>query len=314
MAVASLRYDPASQVEETKGGVFVYDGTASRFHEWSFRSTMRWRSCKEADQQKTMNMVVEGLRGEAAQVAMDIGMEELLRQDGMETLINTMRDHIFPKAQAEAKDLYRIGHKTKGPLSRQQGEPMTSYISRRRRWWRLLKSLDPEVELSSTILGDLMLEGAGLSRNEQLMVLTSTSNSKEFETVAKALLDQHARIHVDDAPVRNQPRRFQPKGKGKGTFQRWGNMGAVEEEAEEDEQEVDEKSGEESAGREASEADMDKDEVEMDVFTCLMSQGADEEDISALVQAETVAMMAWDRKGKGKGKGKKAQVFARYAS
>ena len=133
MAVASLKYDPATQVEETRGGVFVFDGTASRFHEWSFRSTMRWRSCKEEDHQKTMNMVGEGLRGEAALVAMDLGMEELLRQDGMETLINAMRAHASPRAQAEAKGLYRIGHKVKGPLSRPQGEPMTSYMSRRRR-------------------------------------------------------------------------------------------------------------------------------------------------------------------------------------
>ena len=43
-----------------------------------------------------------------------------------------------------------------------------------------------------------------------------------------------------------------PRGRAKVPFQRWGNMGAAEDEAEEDEQEDDEKSGEESAGREAS--------------------------------------------------------------
>ena len=93
----------------------------------------------------TMNLIVEGLRGEAALVAMHLGMEELLRQDGMETLVNSMRAHVSPKAQAEAKYLYRIGHQMKCLLSRQQGGPMASYTSRRRRWWRLLKSLDPEV-------------------------------------------------------------------------------------------------------------------------------------------------------------------------
>ena len=54
-------------------------------------------------------------------MAMDLGMEELLRQEGMGTLINAMRAHDFPKAQAEAKDIYRIGREAKGPLSRQQG-------------------------------------------------------------------------------------------------------------------------------------------------------------------------------------------------
>ena len=59
MAVAALRYDASSSVEETKGGIFIYDGTAARFHEWEFRSSIRIASCKDDDKPKTMSMIIE---------------------------------------------------------------------------------------------------------------------------------------------------------------------------------------------------------------------------------------------------------------
>ena len=170
-----------------------------------------------------MNMVVEGLRGEAALVAMDLGMETLLAEDGIATLTEAMGKHVFPKAEAEAKDLYRAGHKTKGILSRQPGEAMVSYVSRRKRWWKTLKTLDSTIDLSPTILGDLMLEAAGLNRTEQLLVLTSTGNNKQFEILGKALLDQHPRIHHEDTKSKEHIPKRPYKGKGKG-FTRTANI------------------------------------------------------------------------------------------
>ena len=104
MAVASLRYESSSRtVEETKGGIFVYDGTPGRYSEWVFRTSMRWRSTKIDDKLKTMSMIIEGLRGEAAQVAMDLGIEVLENKDALEQLHDAMKNHVYPKAQAEAK-------------------------------------------------------------------------------------------------------------------------------------------------------------------------------------------------------------------
>ena len=51
----------------------------------------------------------------------------------------------------------RIG----GPMSRVAGEPMTSYISRRRRWWTLVHEMDNTQELGDTVQGSMMLEQAG---------------------------------------------------------------------------------------------------------------------------------------------------------
>ena len=64
---------------------------------------MRWASAKEDDKPKMMNMVIEGLRGEAALVAMDLGKDALIGAGGMDSLINAMQAKVFPKAQAEAK-------------------------------------------------------------------------------------------------------------------------------------------------------------------------------------------------------------------
>ena len=106
MALSSLRYDANSHIQETKGGVFVYDGTASRFHEWEFRTLMRSGSSKAEDLPRTVNSIVESLRGEAASVAMDVGIAKLISADGIKDLVEAMRKHVFPQARAEAKELY----------------------------------------------------------------------------------------------------------------------------------------------------------------------------------------------------------------
>ena len=142
MALASLRYDSNSSVEETNSGVFVYDGNAARFHEWTFRTQMRARSSKEEDRDRTMNHIIESLRGEAGRVAMDIGLEKLMKPDGVKVLIEAMRQQVFPQARAEAKELYKVGHKQSGIMSRQLSESMANYVIRRRRWWKQLKDMD----------------------------------------------------------------------------------------------------------------------------------------------------------------------------
>ena len=72
----------------------------------------------------------------------------------------------------------RIG----GPMSRVPGEPMTSYISRRRRWWTLVHEMDNTLELGDTVQASMMLEQAGLSRFEQNMVLTSTKRTTHHDS------------------------------------------------------------------------------------------------------------------------------------
>ena len=73
MAIASLRFDNHSTVANNRNGVFVYSGEASIHNEWPIRSKVRFDSAEKEGKKKAMTMIIEGLRGEASQVAMDIG-------------------------------------------------------------------------------------------------------------------------------------------------------------------------------------------------------------------------------------------------
>eukprot|EP00439_Symbiodinium_sp_Y106_P085971 s133_g30.t1 len=87
-----------------------------------------------------VHRVLEGLRDEAFELARDIGIESLTEPGGLRTFITQMRNVVFPRAAEEARELFRAGQRH-GVLARQGGESMLSHVSRRRRWWKLLKSL-----------------------------------------------------------------------------------------------------------------------------------------------------------------------------
>ena len=143
--------------------------------------------------------VVENLRGEALQVAIEIGIDTLVQSDGsgLDTLIEKMSKHTFPIAQHEPKELYFEGHKTHdGALTRQYGESMQGYILGRKRWWQLLKQLDTTVALSDEHLGDMLLDGANILDWQKQLILTTTTNSTEFDKISDALMVQLGRIHI----------------------------------------------------------------------------------------------------------------------
>ena len=103
-----------------------------------------------------VHKVLEGLRDEAFELARDIGIEALTAPGGLRDFISRMRNVVFPRAAEEARELFRAGQRN-GALARQGGESMLSYVSRRRRWWKLLKSLDSSIELSEPMRVELLL-------------------------------------------------------------------------------------------------------------------------------------------------------------
>ena len=68
---------------------------------------------------------------------------------------------------------------------------MQQYISRRKRCWKLLKELDPEIMLSEGHRADMLLDLAGLDRGEKTMIQASIGNAREFDKIADALIVQH---------------------------------------------------------------------------------------------------------------------------
>ena len=212
MASGSRAYRHQADLEAdlTKFGFLVYGGTIRDFHEWEFRAMTRWTRTKEAERKELASKFLDSLRGDAYIAAEDLGAEVLGSQDNIPKIIEKVRSNLFPLQEQESKELYRLGTQIGGMLSRQAGEPMTSYLSRRRRWWRKMKQQDKTVAISESILTDLLLDNAGINRQERIMVITAMAGSVEIENCEKALIKMHSRIHLLE---KKNP---SPFGKGKG--------------------------------------------------------------------------------------------------
>ena len=99
---------------------------------------MRLTGVKEEDLGMVASRLVEGLRGDAFNAAMEIGVEALKTSKGLEELIKLIRSRAFPLSSVEAKHLIDQGNKPGGVMCRQQGESMTSYVDRRKKWWKMI--------------------------------------------------------------------------------------------------------------------------------------------------------------------------------
>ena len=63
-----------------------------------------------------------------------------------------------------------------------------------------MKQFDPKLEVPNILRGDLLLDHANLTQSEKLMIMTSTFNNLECDTVAEALVKQHALAHSLKSP------------------------------------------------------------------------------------------------------------------
>ena len=58
-----------------------------------FRTQMKYKSAKVEDRQKVMSDIIEGLRSDAADLARDIGIEELLGENGLKLWRALLSNH-----------------------------------------------------------------------------------------------------------------------------------------------------------------------------------------------------------------------------
>ena len=143
------------RIEETRSGVPVFDGTPHRFEAWKIRVEAKVAAalaCETQYQEKEMaqlgSKIIDGLSGDAQLVARDFGVSNLMKLEGPEKLIIKMRDELMGNTREEARELHDIGsQRGKGPLQRQRGESMTSYVTRRRRWYERILELNSEFKI-----------------------------------------------------------------------------------------------------------------------------------------------------------------------
>ena len=200
MASGSLAYRPHQDLDTdlTKFGFLVYAGTVRDFHEWEFRAMTRWKQTKVEERSDLASKFLDSLRSEAYIIAEDLGTEILFSTDNIPKVIEAVRERLFPLAEQETKQLYRLGTQVGGMLSRQPGEPMISYIDRRKRWLRKLQQLDKAIHISESVLTDLLLDNSGLNRQERLMVLTAMQGSSATKDAEASLIKMHNRIHTSN--------------------------------------------------------------------------------------------------------------------
>ena len=176
--------------------------------------------------------VLEGLREEAFELARDIGVEVLTQPGGLRKFVDKLRDVVFPRASEEARGLFKTRQKP-GSLARRSQESMLSYVSRRRRWWKLLKTLDGSIELSEPMRVELLLELSGLSRQEIIVIKACAPMPNPLSPwLLPYILKQYSGVHLREGRslgqtnLRNsghlhlqtrsgKPSVYRPKGKGK---------------------------------------------------------------------------------------------------
>ena len=95
---------------------------------------------------------LDSLRGEAYIAAEDLGAEVLGSQDNIPKIMEKVRSNLFPLQEQGKQGTIQVGDSNRRHAQRQAGEPMTSYLSRRRRWWRKMKQQDKTVAISESIL------------------------------------------------------------------------------------------------------------------------------------------------------------------
>ena len=60
-AISSLLHAPTTAYSETKQGSYIYTGDAANFHEWQFRTKLRFMGVKDSSYAEQMSKVVDGL-------------------------------------------------------------------------------------------------------------------------------------------------------------------------------------------------------------------------------------------------------------
>ena len=156
MALEGLLYGSGREgcLQNDKAGQPIYSGQAGFFEEWKFCVLAEWDALegskaedKDSKRTELASKIVDALRDDAMKIAMDLGRPKLITADGMPKLVEKMGAQVNTKSELEATELYKEGGKKKGPLSRQHGESMLSYVFRRKRWWTRLRTLDPKYSM-----------------------------------------------------------------------------------------------------------------------------------------------------------------------
>ena len=198
-----------------------YDGDPTMLQEYSFRVRLRQArektiSTEELQKQGPLGLrLVDGLRGAALQVARNIPVDKLAGSEGPDLLIKQLNQSLKPRRAQECRELYSAGAQVHGILSRQSGESMSSFILRRKTWYRMLLDLDDSMRFPEAILSDQILITSGIQDDHKLLIRAAIGGDMTVDKICDELVAQHGRIH--EAELRKSTWKT-GQGKGKDRF------------------------------------------------------------------------------------------------
>ena len=216
-----IKADENVNSTERKNGVPRFGGEPPRFGEYAWRVRAKVAKEEMIDESERKKLgplglrLVEGLSPAALRVAQEMETKELSSPTGPdnENLLAKLQSALKPKRTQEARELYQAGAREGGMLSRQQGEPMATYIACRRAWYQAMTGLDDQLKLPELILAKQVLVNSGISENHQLLVRSALAGVVTVGKVCDELVAQHGHVH-------EREQRHGGKGKHRGFFDR----------------------------------------------------------------------------------------------
>ena len=151
------------------------------------------RQTKKNRASECVSKILEGLRGDAFSIAQDIGLNRLLRPNGIDHLIEQIRQQAFPLQSEEASELFRQGQLLSGPLAKQPGEPMLLYIARRKRWWSTLC-------MRTNLFGGTFSNSSTQAHGYMAMKSSSTKSGKGSGVMAPRMRRSTASVAMRNSP------------------------------------------------------------------------------------------------------------------
>ena len=88
-AVRSLKYrrGDAKDIAETKAGYVIFSGNPIDFADWMYRVEVKVKTSAQGKYPESIGNILEALRGDALQVARDVGIDALIEKGGWEQLV-----------------------------------------------------------------------------------------------------------------------------------------------------------------------------------------------------------------------------------
>ena len=139
--------------------------------------------------------VIEGLKDDALKCATDLGRDVVVAPDGVLRIAEAVKASWAGKLEIATKELYREGGKKDGVLARVPGESMASYVSRRRRWYRSLTTLDKTFSIPEHLQLEMMMDCAGITDHQQQLARLAATKPLTLETMSLALVQEYPLSH-----------------------------------------------------------------------------------------------------------------------